>query len=177
MLTTDLNLDNNKNLYSPIDETKIFKKTKVSSFAEIWECEATGAKSLHATLEFLPGDIIRKIEITDYVDKPHYLSVQIEDNKHIMLKPEFLQYINHSCEPNVFFDTTNMDVVCLKKIKIGEAMTFFYPSTEWSMTQSFDCMCNTDKCIGKIEGAAYLSTDIITKYQFNEHIKLKLQNK
>ena len=65
----------------------------------------------------------------------------------------------------------------IRKIEIGEAMTFFYPSTEWSMKQSFDCMCNTDKCIGNIQGAAYLSTDILTNYQFNDHIKSQLENK
>ena len=91
------------NFYSIVSESKVFKKNKVSSFAEIWECPETGAKSLHATTQFFPGDIITQIGVTQYVEKPNYLSVQINESQHIMLAPEFLQYINHSCDPNVFF--------------------------------------------------------------------------
>lgn len=170
-------LNKNSLLYAPVNETKVLKKNQVSSFAEVWECEKTGAKSLHSTVRFLPSDRISKIGIKSYVEKPSYLSVQIDEAQHIMLEPEFLQYINHSCDPNVFFDTKNMEIICLKTIEVGEAMTFFYPSTEWSMKQSFNCMCGSQECLEKIQGAAYLSTNILTRYQFNEHIKSKLENK
>lgn len=164
-----------KKYYSVINDSQEFKKEKVSYFAEIWECKQTGAKSLHSRIEILPSDdVIAPIGIREYVEKPNYLSVQIDDKKHILLSPEFLQYINHSCDPNVFFDTTNMVVTCLRKIDIGEAMTFFYPSTEWSMQQGFDCMCRSEKCLGKIQGAEYLPKDIIKKYSLAEHISKKL---
>lgn len=175
-----LMLDNKSkttNLYFTVTEYKEFKQNKISSFAEIWECKKTGAKSLHSLKRFFPTDIITNIGIKDYVEKPNYLSVQIDEAQHIMLKPEFLQYINHSCDPNIFFDTKNLEIICLKKIEIGEAMTFFYPSTEWSMTQSFDCLCSSQQCLGKIEGAAFLSTDILTNYQLNDNIKSKLEYK
>lgn len=161
------------NLFTVSDDRQTLKKYQVSSFAEIWESKETGAKSLHATKEFLPGEVISEIKIKEYVDKPSYLSVQINETQHIMLAPEHLQYINHSCEPNVFFDTSNMMVSCLKKIKIGEAMTFFYPSTEWSMTQSFDCLCGEEQCLGEIQGGSQLSPDILQNYRLNEHIKTK----
>jgi hypothetical protein len=144
--------------YYSVNNNQEFEKEKVSSFAEIWECKQTGAKSLHSRIEILPGDVIAQISIKGYLKKPNYLSVQIDDTRHILLSPEFLQYINHSCDPNVFFDTTNMVITCLRKIDIGEAMTFFYPSTEWSMEQRFDCLCGSEKCVGKIQGAAYLGT-------------------
>ncbi len=163
------------NLFTVSSDQQKLRKYNVSSFAEIWENKETSAKSLHSTRKFFPEDIITEIKITKYVDKPSYLSVQIDEAKHIMLKPEYLQYINHSCDPNVFFDTKNMQVVCLKSIEIGDAMTFFYPSTEWSMTQPFDCLCGSTKCLDKIQGAAYLSTDISKLYQLNEHITNKIK--
>ncbi|MGB3637111.1 MAG: SET domain-containing protein-lysine N-methyltransferase [Rivularia sp. (in: cyanobacteria)] len=162
------------NLFTVFSDDRALIKYNVSSFAEIWEDKETSAKSLHSTNKFSPGDIITQIKITKYVDRPSYLSVQIDEAKHIMLKPEYLQYINHSCDPNVFFDTKNMQIVCLKPIEVGEAMTFFYPSTEWSMTQQFDCLCGSAKCLKKIQGAAYLSPDIYKIYNLNEHITNKI---
>lgn len=151
------------NLYSIDQDSGFFKKEKVSSFAEIWECQKTGAKSLHSLLSFQPGEIITQLGINFYLENPTYLSLQIDEFKHIMLEPEFLQYINHSCEPNLFFDTSEMNIICLKEIQIGEAMTFFYPSTEWSMTQGFDCLCGSRECLGKIAGAKFLSVDVLKK--------------
>ncbi|MEO1431860.1 MAG: SET domain-containing protein-lysine N-methyltransferase [Cyanobacteria bacterium J06632_19] len=123
----------------------------------------------------MPGDTIADFGIKAHLEKPNYLTVQIDDTEHILLEPEFLQYINHSCDPNVFFDTTNMVVTCLKTIEVGEAMTFFYPSTEWSMAQGFDCFCGSENCLKKIQGAAHLSPDIIDNYRFSEHIRKKLE--
>ncbi|MGK7904081.1 MAG: SET domain-containing protein-lysine N-methyltransferase [Hormoscilla sp.] len=64
-----------------------------------------------------------------------------------MLDPDFLQYINHSCAPNVFFDTSDLFLRALSKIEIGEELTFFYPSTEWSMDRQFDCLCQSKDCL------------------------------
>jgi len=163
------------NLYSIATENQAFKKTYASPCVEVWECKETRAKSLHATVSFLPGDTINQIQIKEYVTKPNYLSVQINEEQHIMLAPEFLQYINHSCDPNVFFDTANMIVVCLKKIEIGEEITFFYPSTEWSMSQGFDCFCGSEECLKKIQGSAYLSPDVLKKYKLSGHIQAKIE--
>ena len=68
---------------------------------------------------------------------PTYLTVQTGTNRHITLMPEFLQYINHSCSPNVFFDTTSMQLICLQPLQPGDEFTFFYPSTEWDNGTAF----------------------------------------
>lgn len=163
-----------KETFSLKVKSQNFKKYQVAPFAEIWECPETGEKSLRSCVKFNPGDTIATFGIKDRVKEPNYLSVQIDDTEHILLDPEFLQYINHSCTPNVFFDTTNMVVTCLNKIDIGEAMTFFYPSTEWSMAQGFDCLCGSEQCLGKIQGAVYLSPDILKNYRLSEHIINKI---
>lgn len=49
-----------------------------------------------------------------------------------------------------------------------------YPSTEWDMQQPFDCACGANgdlKCLGKIQGAKYLSTEQLAPYFVNKHIK------
>jgi hypothetical protein len=94
--------------------------------------------------------------------------------KHITLQPEFLQYINHSCAPNVFFDTTAMQLVALKEIREGEEMTFFYPSTEWEMIQPFNCYCGSHNCLGQIQGAAFLPKNAWKQYRLTDFIQRQL---
>jgi hypothetical protein len=105
------------------------------------------------------------------------LTVQIDIGKHITLQPEFLQYINHSCEPNVFFDTTTMHLVALKKILQQEEMTFFYPSTEWEMVQPFNCYCGSVNCLGTIKGASFLPKDIWKQYRLTDFIQQQLNRR
>jgi hypothetical protein len=147
------------------------EKITVGSWASIRENSINGSKFLHANVEFLPGQEICKFDARDILNSPNYLTVQIENSQHILLEPELLQYINHSCEPNVFFDTSNRLVRAISRIKIGEELTFFYPSTEWSMDRAFDCICQSKDCLGRIKGAAYLPLDILTKYQLTPYIQ------
>lgn len=151
------------------------KVTKASYFAELWECPLTGEKSLHASVTLMPGEIVSAFRIQEILSKPNYLTVQLNEQEHMTLEPEFLQYINHSCDPNVFFDTTTMVVICLKKIELSEQMTFFYPSTEWSMDRGFDCLCGTEECLGYIQGAAHLQTNILKQYKLSDYIQQKLK--
>ena len=143
-------------------------------FAERRQKISNDQNALFATQSFLPGDVIADFSAGTIAAKPTYLPVQVGVGKHITLQPEFLQYINHSCEPNVFFNTTTMQVVALKKIKPEEEFTFFYPSTEWKMTQSFSCYCGSNACIGEIKGAAFLSKEAQEKYRFTDFIQQQL---
>ena len=120
------------------------------------------------------GEVICKFGNKEILDRPNYLTVQIGDSQHIMLDPEYLHYINHSCSPNVFFDTENMVLIALRNIEIGEEFTFFYPSTEWSMDRGFDCICQSENCLGYIQGAAHLPLNVLTKYELSDYIKQKL---
>ena len=67
-----------------------------------------------------------------------------------------------------------MKLVALKEIKTQEEMTFFYPSTEWKMTQTFNCYCGSKYCIGQIKGAAFLSKNSLEKYQLTDFIQQQL---
>jgi hypothetical protein len=135
---------------------------------------ASGHHSLRALTHLAPNAVLHIFGAREYVQRPTYLSVQVADNKHIHLAPEFLQYINHSCEPNTFFDTSKGEVVALRQIAPNEEITFFYPSTEWSMIQPFTCFCGTRSCLGQIQGAAYLKRVALRQYRFAAHIQDKL---
>ncbi len=151
-----------------------YEKNKVASFAEVWECPTTSNKSLHATAVFSPGDVLSNFAARETLSKPNYLSIQIDEFQHILLEPDLLQYVNHSCNPNIFFDTSNMTVNVLRKIEIGEEITFFYPSTEWCMDRGFNCNCGSKNCLERIQGAVHLPLNILTQYRLSQHIHQKL---
>jgi SET domain len=144
---------------------------------DVCENTATGHKSMHTTASFQPGDVISKFSAGAILRTPTYLTVQTGDDTHITLQPEYLQYINHGCNPNVFFDTTSFLLVCLRPLEPGDELTFFYPSTEWNMVQPFSCFCESSNCLRHIQGASYLSNETLSKYRLTDFIKGKLKNR
>jgi len=139
--------------------------------AEMRRKISNGQNSLFSLRSYKPGDVISGLSAGTISAEPTYLTIQVGTRKHITMDPEFLQYINHSCDPNVFFDTTAMQVIALKEIRPEEEMTFFYPSSEWKMTQTFHCYCGSSHCLGEIKGAAYLSKETQEKYRFTDFIQ------
>ncbi|KAL3960364.1 hypothetical protein ACCO45_005481 [Purpureocillium lilacinum] len=103
--------------------------------------------------------------------EPTYATVQTGRDTHLNLNSDLL-YINHSCEPSLIFDTGNMNVlVGPKGLAPGDELTFFYPSTEWSMAQPFDCLCGTPTCRGTISGARDMSAKQLEGIWLNGHIR------
>jgi len=146
-------------------------------FAEIIQNTVTNQKSLHALIPFKKGDVLSKFAPGAVYAEPNYLTVQRGINEHITLTPVFLQYINHSCSPNVFFDTTTMEVIALKDIKPNEEFSFFYPSTELDMAQPFICYCGSKDCLQNIRGAKYIPGEILKSYRLTDFIQQQLQHK
>lgn len=142
--------------------------------AEMRQRISNEQNALFALQSFHPGEVIAEFWAGTIAKEPTYLTVQVDVGKHITLQPEFLQYINHSCDPNVFFDTTQMKVIALKEIAANDELTFFYPSTEWKMTQPFHCYCGSQHCLGKIKGAAFLPEEIWKKYRLTGFIQQQL---
>ena len=136
----------------------------------------TNHHSLHATKGFEKGELIVVFRAGNIQRSASYLTVQTGLLEHITLKPDFLQFVNHSCDPNVFFNTTTMEFTSLKKIHVGDELCFFYPSTEWDMAQPFLCKCNSSGCLKEIKGAAYLSLELLLQYQLTEFILEQLKN-
>src|ERR1700759_2657509 len=79
-------------------------------FAVVRQNIVNNQKAFFAQRPYKAGDVIANFSAGDMLSEPTYLTVQVDIDKHIMLQPEHLQYINHSCDPNVFFDTYSMQV-------------------------------------------------------------------
>ncbi len=133
-------------------------------------------KSLQSNKLFKKGESIAHFSAASTLEKPTYLTVQVNTHTHITLEPSYLQYVNHSCNPNVFFNTTTFQLVAIKDIMIDEELTFFYPSTEWDMAQAFQCNCSNNNCLQTIQGAKYISAHILKNYQLTDFINKMLEH-
>lgn len=134
-------------------------------------------RSLFSRKDFAAGEIISEFGWRAMYSAPSYLTVQLSETEHVELFPEYLECINHSCEPNCFFDTSSLQLIALKPIKAGDELGFFYPSAEWDMDQAFECNCGTKSCIGKVQGAKYLTDAQLRKYRFTDFIQQKLASR
>lgn len=157
-----------------IPEVPTIAKTE---FAKVFRNPATGQLSLHATAFFDAGDVICAFTAIETFTTPNYLTLQTGSQKHISLSPECLQYTNHSCDPNVFFDTDTMELIALKPIQPDDEMVFFYPSTEWQMASPFSCNCGSVACLGTIGGAASLKDEQLKGYRLTKFIQMQIQNR
>jgi hypothetical protein len=102
--------------------------------------------------------------------QPWRHSIQIGLHEHAEPLPNYLRYLNHSCEPNLFVDVRAKQVVTLRPIEAGDELTFFYPSTEWRMQSPFPCACGSAQCCGEIRGAAELPAGVLQRYRLSSVI-------
>mgnify|MGYP003337833559 CR=1 FL=1 len=146
---------------------------EIHEIGEVRKNSATNQLSFFSNRKINAGETIISFDAREVLSSPTYLTVQLSDTKHILLDPAHLQFINHSCDPNCFFDTTSLRVVALRNIYAGEEMTFFYPATEWEMSQPFVCNCKTAQCLKNIRGGKHLSEEEANRHHLNEYILAK----
>lgn len=132
-----------------------------------------GYRSLHTDRPFKKDETISLFRPAKYLRQPDRYTLQIAAGLHILLDPEPLTFINHSCRPNAFFDLVTGRLVALKDIAPQEELTCFYPATEWDMAKPFSCQCGDPKCLGLIRGAGYVAPDVLGRYRTAEHVRRK----
>ena len=160
-----------------IASSPINKLVFENNILKVWMDELSGQHSTFSKINFQPNEIIHDFGASAIVQAPSYLTIQLNTDEHIYLQPSFLQYINHSCSPNIFFDTSSLRVIALQRIKEGDELCYFYPSTEWEMAQPFQCVCGSADCLGYINGASNLSEEVLQRYRFSDFILQQLKNK
>lgn len=66
--------------------------------------------------------------------------------------PRFFGLLEHSCDPNVFLDMSELWLWALKDIHSGERLTMDYATTEDKLLRQFACGCGSPSCRGWITG-------------------------
>ena len=147
-----------------------------------------------AKISLPPGALVARLESPPMTPaNSAYSSVQVSKDQHIELNCDFL-YVNHSCEPSLEFHIVTAEPISgssealpfaieirvaarkapdgkVTGLNEGDEMTFFYPSTEWDMTQAFECQCKKKTCKGKISGAKHMPKERLEGLFINKHIE------
>ena len=119
-------------------------------------------KTIISNTSIPSGTLIYEIKDYEIKDTPNYQTIQIGKNLHLQ-DSGAISFMNHSCNPNCIIDTKLLGVYAIKNIIKGDELTFFYPSTEWILSQPFKCNCNYDNCIGYVDGLHSLDISEISK--------------
>ena len=133
--------------------------------APVGVLRSAGNYRLVAIRSIAPGEELFRIEGEETTQPTRY-SVQIDDYLHIdlgssysseeILDRYFWRFMNHSCEPNAAI--RQRKVISSRSIEPWEAVTFNYNTTEWEMAEPFSCGCQSEQCLGKIQGLKYLTS-------------------
>lgn len=91
---------------------------------------------------------------------PNKYSLQLGHERHLYPTSEGNEkmhelvwpYLNHDCVPNAKIDLDKLRLIAVKDIKKNSEITFDYETTEWEMSNPFQCKCKSDKCRGLIKG-------------------------
>lgn len=137
--------------------------------------KGSGHHSLNAIKDYQPNDIITNFDSSTIQTTPDRYTVQKSEREHIILSPKYLQYMNHSCDPNCFIDVNNFQIIAIKSIEKGASLNFFYPSTEWEMSEPFKCLCGSSNCLGEIKGAYCIPLDILKNYRLSSFIETSMR--
>ena len=152
--------------------------TPLSEIVKVVHGSGDFSSRLVSLVDREPGERLCAIEGAVLVNERAYTSVQVSEEHDMELKSD-LVYCNHSCDPSVIFDTSKLEVRVAsdRPLRRSQDVTFFYPSTEWSMTQPFQCNCGSERCLGMIKGAEDLDAGVLGQYWLTPHIRRLLEKR
>lgn len=133
-------------------------------------------RCLRTRVSHARGAVLVSFARSPRVDAATFLTVQLDAVTHLLPRPELLECVNHSCDPNVSFDMEQLALVALRDLRANEELTYFYPSTEWHMAQPFECGCGASQCLGTIEGASRVPHAILSRYALSPYIRAQIGN-
>ena len=121
--------------------------------------------SIISTSKHLKGDTLLKLEGKAHITPDKY-SIQVSEHEHLLpyenttgKEKGLFIYINHSCNPNAFFDIQKRELIALRDIQYGEEVVYNYNTTEYDMSHPFICSCKNNNCIKEIKGFKYLTSN------------------
>ena len=126
-------------------------------------------RSLITKQAYSKGEVLSIIPSTNVMNKANRFTVQIGRDEHTHVGK--LAALNHSCNPNVFLDTENLQMVACRDIAKGEELSFFYPATEWEMDAPFICLCGASSCVHVVAGARFLPLSTLEHHYLSRHIR------
>ena len=130
--------------------------------------------------QFNPGEILGQAS-GKILDVPDMHTIQVLHMKHLDVRGSGIEMASHSCNPNCRCMIINLSLddktaslaneganvgsfmlslIAIKTIKIGEAPTWDYETTEWELSSPFTCHCGNNVAVAYVEDAS-TSTELI----------------
>ncbi len=123
------------------------------------------------------GIAVPKTEINEYRKIISHAGVQVSDDFFIVpsSKEEIVEQgiFNHSCEPNVGFNSS-VTMVAIKDIKVDEELVMNYAFME-TYFEPFECNCSSKECRKIIDSDTWKDQEFQKKYK--EYYSPYLQKK
>ncbi|MCX6785509.1 MAG: SET domain-containing protein-lysine N-methyltransferase [Candidatus Komeilibacteria bacterium] len=91
------------------------------------------------------GEAFYKIPSDKILSQNHHQAARIGAQQWVW-DEQVLNFVNHSCEPNVFINVANLTLVALKNIRAGEEITCNYDFSEGEQGFHFICQCGSKFC-------------------------------
>lgn len=127
-------------------------------------------KGLVAARDIPKGAVVATFDASRPHRVPTYQSVQIGPHAHVD-DPDCLNLLNHSCAPTVRIHVGRRAVIAHRRIRKGEILSFFYPSTEWRMARPFPCHCGAPGGLAEVRGARDLPLSVLRRFPLSAHIR------
>ncbi|MDD5710853.1 MAG: SET domain-containing protein-lysine N-methyltransferase [Candidatus Colwellbacteria bacterium] len=125
------------------------------------------------------GIAIPKTDIKEYRNIMGHAGLQVSDNFFIVPsdKNELTEQgiFNHSCEPNIGFDSS-VTMVAIEDINPGEELVINYAFVE-TYFDAFACNCGSKSCRGEIDSDTWRDPEFIEQYSeyYSPYLKDKLK--
>jgi hypothetical protein len=111
---------------------------------------------MEASREFAANEMVGEAHGLPICSRASIFTVQAGKDVHVQPEGSKLEKANHSCSPNcaaiVDSATGTFALRAIRPIAAGEAISFDYETTEWSMDEPFACRCGSPSCRGTIAG-------------------------
>ena len=108
----------------------------------------TEQTAIYTTREISRGEILFDLSNSPKITTNNRYAITIDSQTYIDTIGSDGKYINHSCDPNVFFDKTSLRFIAKMNIAKDEMITYDYSTTELpnQMVEPFKCLCGSSKC-------------------------------
>ena len=141
---------------------------------EVRTSEGSFRSGVAAKFDLPPGALFARITGIHLQSLQNYRTAQAGRDLHVELNSD-IYFTNHSCDPTLerHMEKFEIRVRSDRALKEGEMLSFFYPSTEWTMAQAFDCWCGAGegKCYKRIDGAGKMDEAVLKRYWLNGYIE------
>jgi len=122
------------------------------------------------------GKIISAKELALLTPEEKCMTMQVGDDEFSFSeKRHVTDYINHSCDPNIGFDSHG-SVRSMQDIDPDTEIGFDYAMADSTQFDEFSCLCGSSLCRGEVTGDDWQIPELQTRYKgwFIPYLQLKI---